>query len=170
MTTPDLHYLRLFPLGAAVLFPGMELPLVVHSREADQDLLRVLSEEGAGRVGGALHYFQGDLPTARAAIELGFFISLAKPLLRLPALQEVAAQLPLDRIVLETDSYPQPFKKHRHRWTEPFHLPQVAEKLAELQGVTIDRVAEATTANTLRMLRGRVHPEQLEHAAPRQAE
>ena len=97
----------------------LDLPLIVHTREADHDLLRVLREEGAGRVGGALHYFQGDLETAQAAMELGFHISLAKPLLRLPALQEVAARLPLDRIVLETDSFPQPFKKHRHRWTEP---------------------------------------------------
>ena len=139
----------------------LDLPLVVHSRGSDQDLLRLLREEDAGRVGGALHYFQGDMATAQAAMELGFYISLAKPLLRLPELQEVAARLPLERVLLETDSFPQPFKKYRHRWTEPCHLPQVAEKLAELQGIPVESVAEVTTSNLLRMLRGRVSREQL---------
>lgn len=132
------------------------LPLVTHSREADEDTLRILREEGAGEVGGAWHYFQGGLPLAERVMELGFRISLAKPLLRLPELQEAAAQIPLDRIVIETDSYPQPFKKNPVRRTEPWHLPQVAAKLAELKGVDIETVAEATTANYLRMLGGRV--------------
>ena len=137
------------------------LPLVVHSREAHEDMLRLLRDEHADDVGGAWHYFQGSLAAALAALDLGFYISLAKPLLRLPDLQQVASQLPLDRIVLETDSYPQPFKKYRERWTEPWHLPQVAAKLAELHGTTAQHVAEATTANALRMVRGRVKREHL---------
>ena len=148
----------------------LDLPLVVHSREAHEDLLRLLREEGADQVGGALHYFQGDLATAQAAMEMGFHISLAKPLLRLPKLQAVASELPLDRIVLETDSFPQPFKKHRERWTEPRHLPQVAQKLAELQRTTLEEVAEITTANFLRMLKGRVNQEQLAGQASGQAQ
>ncbi len=132
------------------------LPLVVHSREADEDTLRLLAEEGASEVGGAWHYFQGDLRLAERAMELGFLISLAKPLLRLPGLQEAAASIPLDRIVIETDSYPQPFKKNPIRRTEPWHLPQVAGKLAELKGTDIESVAAATTGNYLRMLGGRV--------------
>jgi len=133
-----------------------KLPLVVHSREAHPDMLRLLHEEHASDVGGIFHYFQGDLATAEAAMDMGFDISMAKPLLRLPELQEVAAKLPLARMVLETDSFPQPFKKHRDRWTEPWHLPQVAEKLAELQGISVDEVTAATTANVLRVLGGRV--------------
>ena len=140
------------------------LPLVFHSREAHEDMLRLLREERAGDVGGAWHYFQGDLATAQAAMDLGFYISLAKPLLRLPELQQVASRVPLDRIVLETDSYPQPFKKYRERWTEPWHLPQVAAKLAELHGTTAKHIAEVTTANTLQMLRHRVGREQLASA------
>ena len=132
------------------------LPLVTHSREADDDTLRLLREEGAGEVGGAWHYFQGDLRLAERVIELGCYISLAKPLLRIPELQAAVEHLPLDRIVIETDSYPQPFKKNPIRRTEPWHLPQVAEKLAELQRTDIETVAAATTANYLRMLRGRV--------------
>ncbi len=134
------------------------LPLVVHSREADEDTLRLLAEERAAEVGGAWHYFQGDLRLAERVMELGFFISLAKPLLRLPELQESAARVPLDHIVIETDSYPQPFKKNPVRRTEPWHLPQVAAKLAELQATDIETVAAATTANYLRMLGGRIEP------------
>ena len=132
------------------------LPLVTHSREADDDTLRLLREEGAGEVGGAWHYFQGDLRLAERVIELGFLISLAKPLLRITELQAAVEQLPLDSIVIETDSYPQPFKKNPIRRTEPWHLPQVAEKLAELQRTDVETVAAATTTNYLRMLRGRV--------------
>lgn len=132
------------------------LPLVVHSREADEDTVRILNEEHAGDVGGAWHYFGGSMELAKQAMDIGFYVSLAKPLLREEALQQVAAQLPLEHVVIETDSYPQPFKKNRLRWTEPWHLPQVADKLAELQGVDIETVAQVTTANYLRMLGGRV--------------
>ncbi|MCH8848068.1 MAG: TatD family hydrolase [Chloroflexi bacterium] len=137
------------------------LPIVFHSREASDDTVRILREEGAGEVGGAWHYFDGSLELARTAMDLGFHISLAKPLLRLPELQTVAAALPLERLVIETDSYPQHFKKNRERWTEPWHLPQVAAKLAELQETDVATVAEATTANYLRMLGGRVSAEEL---------
>ena len=134
------------------------LPLVTHSREADEDTLRILTEEHAGDVGGAWHYFGGSLDFAERVIDLGFNISLAKTLLRDEPLQGVAAKLPLDRIVIETDSFPQPFKKNRLRWTEPWQLPQVAEKIAELKGLDVEAVAEATTANYLRMLKGRIDP------------
>ncbi|MYA51188.1 MAG: TatD family deoxyribonuclease [Chloroflexi bacterium] len=140
------------------------LPLVTHSREADDDTVRLLREEGAGEVGGAWHYFQGDLQLAERVIDLGFYISLAKPLLRIPELQAAAEHIPLDRIVIETDSYPQPFKKNPIRRTEPWHLPQVAGKLAELQRTDVETVAEVTTANYLRMLRGRIDESVLQNA------
>lgn len=130
----------------------LRLPIVFHSREAHDEVLRVLREERAYEVGGAMHYFQGDLRTAQAAIDQGFYISLAKPLLRLPHLQAVAAKLPLERIVLETDSAPQPFKPKRDRWTEPRHLKDIAEKLADLQGTEADFIRQATTENFFRML------------------
>ena len=132
------------------------LPLVTHAREAEEDLLKILREEGASEVGGAWHYFGGNMALAERAMELGFYISLAKTLLREESLQQVAAKLPLERVVIETDSYPQPFKKYRERWTEPWHLPQVADKLAELQEVDVEKVAEVTTSNYLKMLKGRV--------------
>ncbi len=79
------------------------------------------------------------------------YISLAKPLLRQPALQEIAASLPMESIVLETDTYPQPFKGKRENWTEPKDVRQVAEKLAELKGITVEEVEEVTTANFITM-------------------
>ena len=131
----------------------LELPIVFHSRESHPQVLQVLREEGAQRVGGAFHYFQADEATAKEAIDNGFFISLAKPLLRLPKLQEVAKKLPLEHIVLETDSFPQPWKKYRHNWTEPHHVRTVAEKLAELRGMTLEEVGRITSANARKMLR-----------------
>lgn len=126
---------------------AQQKPIVFHSREAHQETLRVLREERAYEVGGAMHYFQADLQTARRAIDLGFHISLARPLLRLPHLQQVAAALPLENIVLETDTAPQPFKAKRHNWTEPRHVKDVAEKLAQLQRKSVEEVKAITSQN-----------------------
>jgi TatD DNase family protein len=73
-------------------------------------------------------------------------------LLRLPELQEVARVIPLDNIVLETDAYPQPFKKYRHNWTEPRHVLEVAQKLAEIKNTTLEEVAGITTRNLAGLL------------------
>ena len=129
----------------------LRLPIVFHSREAHAETLRVLREERAYEVGGTMHYFQADARTAEEAIDLGFLISLARPLLRLPHLQEVAASLPLEHVVLETDAAPQPFKAKRENWTEPCHLRDVAQKLADLQGRDVREIEEATTQNVLRL-------------------
>ena len=130
----------------------LSLSIVFHSREAHPDVLRVLREERAYEVGGVMHYFQADEATAREAVDLGFYISLARPLLRLPHLQDVARGLSLDHIVLETDAAPQPFKAKRENWTEPRHTRSVAEKLAELQGRRVEDIEAATTANVRRLL------------------
>ncbi len=129
-----------------------QLPVVFHMRYSTEDTLRVLREEGVSEVGGAAHYFQGSWEDAQGVIDLGCYISLAKPLLRLPELQGVAARTPLSSIVLETDCYPQPFKGRRDRWTEPKDVLLVASKLAELKRIGVDEVMEVTTANALEML------------------
>ena len=133
----------------------LKLPIVFHSREAHDEVFRLLREERAYEVGGAMHYFQGDEHTAMRAIDLGFHISLARPLLRLPHLQQAAANLPLEKIVLETDASPQPFKAKRENWTEPRHVRVVAEKLAELQGRTVEEVETTTTHNIKGLLGNR---------------
>ena len=130
----------------------LDLPIVFHSREANEEVLRVLREERAYEVGGAMHYFQADERTARRAIDLGFYISLARPLLRLPDLQQVAAGLPLGKIVLETDAAPQPFKAKRENWTEPRHLRDIATKLAHLKDLPVEAIESATTENVRAIL------------------
>ena len=128
------------------------LPVVWHMRESTAESLRVLREGRVWEMGGASHYFQGDAAEAHAVIDLGCKISLAKPLLRMRGLQELAAALPLSSIVLETDSYPQPFKNAREKWTEPKDLSLVAAKLAELRGVSVEEIEAVTTHNALEML------------------
>ncbi len=131
---------------------SLKLPIIFHSRESHADVFKTLREEDAGSVGGIMHYFQGDEPTAREAIDCGFFISMARPLTRLPYLQDVARAIPLENMVLETDAYPQPFKKYRHNWTEPRHVREVAQFLADLKGISLEEVAETTTRNLAGLL------------------
>ncbi|MBI4236299.1 MAG: TatD family hydrolase, partial [Chloroflexi bacterium] len=132
------------------------LPIVFHNREAGLEPLRILREEGGTRVGLVAHYFQGPRDYAFACLDMGVYLSLAKPLLRLADLQDLVRDaLPLDRIVLETDSYPQPWKRRRSSWTEPAYLLQIAAKVADLKGLSLEEVAAVTTANLARVL-GRV--------------
>ena len=131
------------------------LPIIYHSRETYPRILDILASEGAQTVGGAAHYFQGDLETAQRCIDLGFFISLARPLLRMQDLQEVARKIPIEYIVLETDSYPQHFKKNRQSWTEPRHLAEVALALAEIKDIPLEQVVHKTSHNILNMLGSR---------------
>ena len=138
--------------GQIRLARELGLPIVFHSRESHDEVFRVLREERAYEVGGAMHYFQGDLETAQRAIDLGFYVSLARPLLRLLHLQEAATRISLEWIVLETDAAPQPFKSKRENWTEPRHVAVVAETLAKLKGVDVGEVEEVTSRNMRRML------------------
>ena len=130
----------------------LNLPVVFHSRESHDEAFRVLREERAYEVGGIMHYFQGDFETAKKVMDLGFYISLARPLLRLTYLQEAAVKIPLENIVLETDAAPQPFKSKRENWTEPRHVATVAQTLAELKGIDVEEVEEVTTRNMRRVL------------------
>jgi len=131
----------------------LNLPIIFHSRDSHSEVFRILREENAGSVGGAMHYFQGNLDTAKEAIDCGFRISLARPLTRLPDLQEVAKLIPLSEIILETDCFPQPFKKYRHNWTEPRHLLEIATTLANLKNMDLSEIAENTSTNLKSLLR-----------------
>ena len=151
-TSPD-HQVQDQVFRAQIrLAKSLNLPVIFHSRESHSDVFRTLREEDAGSVGGVMHYFQGDEATAREAIDCGFFISLARPLTRLSHLQEAARAIPLENMVLETDAYPQPFKKYRHNWTEPRHVREVAQFLADLKGISLEEVAETTTRNLAGLL------------------
>ena len=130
----------------------LSLPIIFHCREAYSDAIRVLKEERAFEVGGAMHYFQGDQLIANQLVDLGFHISLGRPLLRLPDLQKIVLSTSINRILLETDSFPQPFKKNRTNWTEPRHIVDVANEIARIKKVDVKDVAKITSNNVLRVL------------------
>jgi TatD DNase family protein len=122
-------------------------PIIFHSRESHEDVFNLLKEEQAFKVGGIMHYFQSDIRTALQAIDLGFYISIARPLLRIPELQTTVKHIPLSNMVLETDCYPQPFKKNRQSWTEPRPLMDIASHMALIKNISIEEVGNTTTAN-----------------------
>ena len=131
---------------------NLKLPIVFHSREAHKDCFRVLREEKGYEVGGVMHYFQGSLEEAKEVIDMGFYISIARPIFRLPHLQEVVSKLSMENIVIETDSAPQPFKKNRDNWTEPRYLRPITEKIAELKDMDVMSVETALFQNTKKLL------------------
>lgn len=124
-------------------------PLIIHTRAASADTIRLMQEEGAAEAGGVMHCFTESLTVAEAAMALGFYISFSGIVTFKNAreLQEVARAVPLDRILIETDSpYLAPVP-YRGKTNEPGFVPKVAEKLAELKGATVAEVAAASTTN-----------------------
>ncbi len=131
------------------------LPLVVHTRSASQDTLAILREEGAAAAGGVFHCFTETEAVARAALDLGFYISFSGILTFRNAadLREVARFVPLDRCLIETDSpYLAPMP-HRGRTNNPSYVPFVAAQLAQLKQCPLQTVAEATSANFERLFK-----------------
>ena len=130
----------------------LDRPIVVHTREADDDTVAIIRSEGRGAVRGVFHCFTGDAALARQALDLGFFISLAGIVTfpRAQALREVAALVPDDRLLVETDS---PFLApvpHRGGRNEPAHVAHVAATLASIRGSNIESLDRLVTANFLR--------------------
>ncbi len=131
----------------------LNLPVIFHNREAGVEPLRIIREETGRSVPAVAHYFQGSPDYARACLDQGVYFSLAKPLLRQSDLQDIIAKyIPLECIVLETDSYPQPYKKNRSNWTEPKDLRLIAAKVAELKNMSIEDVTESTTRTLQRVV------------------
>jgi len=130
-------------------------PLVIHTREAAADTLRILEEEGARAVGGVMHCFTETWDVAQAAMELGFHISFSGIVTFKNAkdLKEVAKRVPLERMLVETDSpYLAPVP-HRGESNQPAYVRHVAEEIARLRGIPLEEVARATTANFFRLFR-----------------
>jgi TatD DNase family protein len=124
-------------------------PLIVHTRAARADTIRIMQEAAARDAGGVMHCFTEDWDTAKAALDLGFYISFSGILTFKAAadLREVAARVPLDRILIETDApYLAPVP-HRGRPNEPRYVAHVAECIAGLRGMTVDAVAHLTSLN-----------------------
>ena len=133
-------------------------PLEIHTRNASADTLGVLREERGEEAGGVFHCFTETAEVARAALDLGFHISFSGILTFKNAqeLREVASFVPIDRCLIETDSpylAPMPL---RGKINTPANVPLVAAKLAEVKGLSLERIAEATTANFERLFLGNV--------------
>ena len=124
-------------------------PLIIHTRSASADTLRLMQEEGANKVGGVMHCFTESMEVALAAIDLNFYISFSGIVTFKKALElkEVAKHIPLDRMLIETDSpylAPVPF---RGKLNQPAYVKHVAEEIAKLRGISVEEVGEATSFN-----------------------
>ncbi|MDR3559897.1 MAG: TatD family hydrolase [Negativicutes bacterium] len=126
----------------------LAMPVIIHDREAHADIMATMKKEGRG-LSGVFHCFSGSLEMAREVLALGLYISIAGPVTFANAhkLLEIAQVIPLDRLLVETDSpylTPQP---HRGKRNEPAYVRLVAEKVAEIRGITLEALAAATTDN-----------------------
>ena len=128
-------------------------PLIVHDRDAHQEVLSILAEEKAFDVGGVLHCFSGDLAMARACVEMGFLISFAGPLTypKNDGLRAIAAALPADVLLIETDCPYLAPQQQRGRRNEPALVRQTAERLADIKGLSLEDIARITSHNAWRL-------------------
>ncbi|TFB21049.1 YchF/TatD family DNA exonuclease [Filobacillus milosensis] len=127
----------------------VNMPIIIHNREATEDIVQILKEENAQECGGIMHCYNDVVEYAKECLDLGFYISLGGPVTFKNATDPkiVAEEVPLDRLLIETDC---PFlapHPNRGKRNEPAYVKLVAEKIAELKGVTLEEVAEQTTKN-----------------------
>ncbi len=145
----DLDQQRAVFVAQLELAQKLELPVNLHLRGAFDEAFAVLEQVGVPEAGAVVHYFVGDAALAHRALDLGLNISVGKPVTRESnaRLRQAITTIPLNRLLLETDSYPLPGRK-----TEPADVVLVAEAIANILGRTTEDIAEATTANLLRLL------------------
>ncbi|MFD0962143.1 TatD family hydrolase [Paenibacillus chungangensis] len=127
----------------------VDKPIVIHNRDAHEDVVRILREENADEVGGVMHCFSGSWETAKKCLDMGFYISFGGPVTfknaRVP--KEVLEKVPLDRLLIETDCpylSPHPFRGKRN---EPSYVTYVAQSAAELKGISLEELAIITMEN-----------------------
>lgn len=133
----------------------VKLPIIIHNRDATGDVVRILQEEEAKEVGGIMHCFSGSVETARQCIDMNFLISLGGPVTfknaKMP--KQVAADIPLEKLLIETDApylAPHPYRGKRN---EPAYVPLVAEEIASIKELSIEEVASMTTKNALALFK-----------------
>jgi TatD DNase family protein len=130
-----------------------DLPIVIHTREAEADTLRILGEEGEGRLRGVFHCFTGDSAAAARALATGFLLSIpgVATFPKAETLRQAVAEVPEDRLLVETDSpylAPIPYRGKRN---EPAHVAKVVEQIAAIRGVSAETIAAATDSNFTRL-------------------
>lgn len=130
------------------LADALDLPIIIHCRDAYDDCLEIVRAERQAPVRGVLHCFQGDAAAARGALDLGLYVAVGGSLTfpREEALRQVVATLPLDRLMVETDS-PYLTPRPKRGSNEPAYVSLVARRVAEVLDASFERVAEATTTN-----------------------
>ncbi|MDS1029745.1 TatD family hydrolase [Bacillota bacterium LX-D] len=133
----------------------LKLPIIIHDRDAHGDVLQIMQEEKANEVGGILHCFSGSWEMAKECLKLGFYISFAGPVTFKNArrVQEVAQQVPLDWLLVETDCpylAPEPYRGKRN---EPAYVVETAKKIAELREMPFEELAAATKANAQKLFK-----------------
>ena len=130
----------------------VNLPIVIHNRDATEDVIRILKEEQAELTGGVMHCFGGSVETARICINMNFMISLGGPVTFKNAKtpKEVATEIPLDYLMIETDAPYLAPHPHRGKRNEPALVTLVAEEIARLKNISIEEVANATTINAIK--------------------
>lgn len=127
----------------------LDLPAIIHSREASKDTMMIIHEENRGNLKGVLHCFAGDMDLAREALAIGLYISFTGNITfpKAEIIRNAAKEIPLDRIMIETDC---PFlapQAYRGKRNEPSYVIKVAEQIAKIKGLTIEEVALQTTKN-----------------------
>lgn len=131
----------------------LNLPIIVHSREADQETFDIIKSQSDGNLTGVIHCYSGSVELMKEYIKLGYYISLGGPVTfknaKMP--KEVAKAVPIDRLLVETDSPYLTPEPHRGKRNEPLFVRHVAAMIAELRGMTIEELARATSENTIRL-------------------
>lgn len=132
----------------------MNMPLIIHDRDAHGDILDIIKKEAKG-LSGVLHCFSGSMEMAKEVIKLGFYISIAGPVTFKNAakLPEIAASVPLECLLVETDSPYLTPHPHRGKRNEPAYVRIVAEQVASLRGIELSALVEATSANVRRLFK-----------------
>ncbi|NDE91355.1 MAG: TatD family deoxyribonuclease [Alphaproteobacteria bacterium] len=138
-----------------------DLPLIVHTRDADDDTYEILKSEGQGRLRGLLHCFSSGAKLAQQAVEMGFYLSLSGIVTfkKSQELRDIVKDIPLESILVETDA---PFlapMPHRGRTNEPAYVVHTAAAIAEVKGVSLEEFSAITTANALRVFNRMSAPE-----------
>ncbi|KML10310.1 hydrolase TatD [Bacillus sp. LK10] len=133
----------------------VNLPIIIHNRDATEDVVTILKEEGAAEVGGIMHCFTGSLEIAKACMEMNFYISFGGPVTFKNAKKpkEVVKDIPFDRLLIETDCpylTPAPFRGKRN---EPSYVKYIAEQIAELREISFEELAALTTENAKKVFR-----------------
>ncbi len=133
----------------------VQLPIIIHNREATEDIIEILQEEDAQSVGGIMHCYNDSVEYVQACLDMNFYISLGGPVTfkNAPLPKEVAVQVPGDRLLVETDA---PFlapHPNRGKRNEPAYVKLVAEEIADLRGVSLEELSKLTTQNAFSLFK-----------------